>query len=432
MSQKRLLVLGGKPIGSRELVNYAHERGDYVIVADYLSECESPAKGIADESWDVSTADVEELVRRAQAAKIDGVLTGVHEFNMDRMADVANALGLPCYATREQLDVFTDKRLFKKLCKQYKIPVALEYDENAISIKSDIFPLAVKPEDGSGSRGFTKCASFGELSSAIEKAKNFSDSGRVLIEEYIESDAVIIQYTVYEGHVLFSGMTDKLSRKMGEAGAPIMALQIAPSIHQEEYLATLDDGVRKMIASLGIKEGPIWIEAFYTSHGFVLNEAGFRFGGSLTYYPVKTLTGIDQMALLYDYSLGNKMAPLQVSWNEDMLYVIWPVHLHPGKIAAIEGLEVFLQKKAVITAVLVHGVGDEIEDWGSAQQVFLYLHLCSPCLEDQLELMREFLSSVSVLDPDGNNLLYALFDPYISAETILPSFLNERLNKDGE
>ena len=41
---KKLLILGGKPIGSTEIVNYAKKRNIYTIVADYLPDEESPAK----------------------------------------------------------------------------------------------------------------------------------------------------------------------------------------------------------------------------------------------------------------------------------------------------------------------------------------------------------------------------------------------------
>ena len=58
---KKLLVLGGKPIGSVELVQRARELGAYVIVADYLSASESPAKNEADEAWNISTSEVDVL-----------------------------------------------------------------------------------------------------------------------------------------------------------------------------------------------------------------------------------------------------------------------------------------------------------------------------------------------------------------------------------
>ena len=62
---EKLLILGGKPIGSTELVRCARQKGIYTIVADYLPENESPAKVIADEKWNISVDQVDELAKRA-------------------------------------------------------------------------------------------------------------------------------------------------------------------------------------------------------------------------------------------------------------------------------------------------------------------------------------------------------------------------------
>ena len=97
----KILILGGKPIGSMEMVNEVHRHGDYVIVADYLPKAESPAKQIADECWDISTADVDVLEKKCRDNHIDGILTAVHEFNINRMLDLCERLKLPCYCKRD-------------------------------------------------------------------------------------------------------------------------------------------------------------------------------------------------------------------------------------------------------------------------------------------------------------------------------------------
>ena len=84
MNKQKLLVLGGKPVGSVDIVNYAKSIGCYVIVADYLDVKDSPAKQIADECWNVSTADLDTLAKKAKLARIDGVFTGAHDFNIDK------------------------------------------------------------------------------------------------------------------------------------------------------------------------------------------------------------------------------------------------------------------------------------------------------------------------------------------------------------
>ena len=90
---KKLLVLAGKPIGSCEIVNYAKEQGAYVIVTDYLPKEMSAAKRLADECWDVSTADTETLVRLVKEHHVDGIYTGVHEFNIRKMIEVCTEAG---------------------------------------------------------------------------------------------------------------------------------------------------------------------------------------------------------------------------------------------------------------------------------------------------------------------------------------------------
>ncbi len=422
MNDRKLLVLGGKPIGSCELVEKAKELGCYVVVADYLEEKDSPAKRIADKTWDVSTSDIEALKELASKEGIDGVLAGVHEFNLRKMAALSEALGLPCYCTEEQLSVCEDKSAFKKRCKDFGLEVSREYSKKEASqLDASYYPLAVKPRDGSGSRGFSKCLHPAELPKAIELAENSSSCGEALIEDFIDSDALIVQYTAHEGELFFSGLTDKYSKKIGAEGAPIMALQTAPSIHIQEYLDKVDEKMRAMLASLDIVNGPIWIELFYQGGKFLVNEAGFRFGGSLTYYLVRELYGIDQLQLVVDHATGASSELDYEGQIVDEKYVIWPLHLKAGKISSIEGLEWLRARDEFVALAQVHFQGEEIEDWGSAKQVFAYLHLKGSCLADLLMLMREVLDRVKVLDSRGNNLLFSLFDP--RKEDAYPSFL---------
>ena len=71
---KKLLILGGKPIGSCEIVNKAKEKGVFTIVSDYLVPEKSAAKQIANEYWDVSTAEVDILATKCIEEKIDAIV----------------------------------------------------------------------------------------------------------------------------------------------------------------------------------------------------------------------------------------------------------------------------------------------------------------------------------------------------------------------
>lgn len=426
----KLLVMGGKPIGSREIVRYARERGAHVVVADYLAARDSPAKVIADEHWEVSTADVGTLAKRCREEGVNAVLSGVHEFNIERSMELCNILGVPFYCTLDQWRAFEDKGRFKQLCSEHGLNVAREYDPCCFSsIPEDAFPLAIKPLDGSGSRGFSKCRDPKALQACIELAVSASPSGKVLIEEYIDAEAAIVHYTVHNGQAVFSGMADKHSERVGGHGAPAMALQMAPSIHQEKYLSSCDLKVRKLLSDLGLMEGPLWIEVFCKDGQFVFNEAGYRFGGSMTPYLVEEMSGIDQMELMYDFATGKKdMAPLKVSGPRG-LYAILPLHVRPGVIDSISGVNEMEDDSHTVALVPVHDVGDEIGDWGSARQVFAYLHVKAATVNGLLDAMSDCVSMLSVKDGRGEEMLALPFDPRDSVR--YPAFLTERLS-NGE
>lgn len=411
---KKLLILGGKPIGSIEMTREAQRQGYYVVVADYLPKNESPAKQIADEYWDVSTADIDALETLCREQHIDGVLTAVHEFNINRMLDLCERLNLPCYCKRNTWLYCDDKSEFKALCERNGVPVAKKYNVNDLSdvaLEQVSFPVITKPIDGSGSRGFSICHNRVDLRKGYAHALEYSPSKRVLVEDYIPYDAVIIHYTMSKGRCLFSGISDKFSCRFPSTGASVMGLQLFPSKGIKQYLLSLDEKVRNMFEKANFTDGPIWIEAFYNgTDKFVFNEMGYRFGGSMTNYPVEYFYGIDQMAQLIDVAMG---IPSKLHLVENVSaknYCILPIHIHSGRITTISNLAEVRKRSDVNALVEVHAIGDQIQEWGSAQQVYCYLHVLYDDLHSLRLSLNEILSILQVKDEIGQQMLYTLFD----------------------
>ncbi|MBR3739248.1 MAG: ATP-grasp domain-containing protein [Clostridia bacterium] len=388
--------------------------GAYTIVTDYLPIDLSPAKKLADAYWDVSTADLDTLERKIAEEKIDGVYTGVHEFNIQQMIKLCSRMNLPCYCTLDQWDMLEDKQLFKKKCREYGIPVTPEYAFNSINDAEIEYPVIVKPADGSGSRGFSICTCKDELLKGCEKAVKHSASGNVLIEKYMDYRfSVIINYTIIDGEFIYSGMSDKRSKKVFENGAPIMSFQMYKSLHEESYLETLNQKAIAMLRSLGLKNGVIWIEAFYNHHNdsFTFNELGYRFGGSLTYYPVEYYYGINQLELQIEYALNGRNRKIRQDVQEKKdHYCILPVHVRPGMIKAIQGLDLLSKKEYYLGMAPVHYEGETIEPWGSAQQVFAYIHFHIQSREEANAVQEDIMKTIRVIDQNGQDLLFNLFD----------------------
>ena len=411
---KKLLILGGKPIGSSEMVHTAKSNGCYVIVTDYLPKEQSPAKLLADECWDVSTADVDRLETMCREHQVDAILTAVHEFNINRMLDLCERLHLPCYCKRSTWLYCDNKIAFKQLCEQNNIPVAKKYEVENLSneeIASIHFPVITKPVDGSGSRGFSICHNEIELRAGYQQAKDYSPTGSVLVEDYIPYDAVIIHYTMNNGHCVFSGISDKYSVKFPSTGASVMGLQLFPSRGIDGYLRTLDKRVRDMFEREGFSNGPIWIEAFFDGRDkFIFNEMGYRFGGSMTNYPVNYFYNVNQLDQLIHVALGEPYQVVAKDVCPSKKYCILPVHIHAGKIAKVTGIDVVRAREDVYAYVPVHFEGDVIQEWGSAQQVFCYLHVLFDNIKNLQDSIQQVLMTLRAADSTGTNLLFTLFN----------------------
>lgn len=418
---KKLLVLGGKPMGSCEIVSYAQSLGLYTIVADYLPVEESPAKAIADEHWDVSTSDLDTLSKMSKEHNIDGVIASVHEFNIEMSLRLSEILGLPSYCTVEQWIESANKSKFKQLCIESGLPVARTYDlsieeiENN-QIKEIEFPVITKPVDSSGSRGFAICNNIKELKDGFNNALEFSHSKEVMIEEYIEHESIVAIYTVHDGQLFFSGIEDKYPRRFEDGGSIIAGLHTFPSIYTDEFREKHDTNIKNFVNNLGLKNGFLWFEIFIKEDQFIFNEMGLRYSGSLTFYPVDYLFNQNQLYQYIHLSLFNDKFDL----NSDSLihsnikrglnYCILPTQVKAGRISKITGIDDLHKQENVVAFAQLKHEGDLIENWGTGQQSFGYIHVVYSTIDNLRTTLRKAINTVKVLDADGNNMIFTLFD----------------------
>lgn len=410
---RKLLVLGGTT-NMIDLVKTSQRMGIYTIVTDWYDTIKSPAKLVADEYWNISITEYETLAGKIADNGITGIIASITDSYLQPYAHLCELCKLPCYATKEVLALSTNKVMFKKMCIANDVPVARKYD---IDVRDDNqvaalpYPVIVKPSDGSGSRGFNICQDKEELARNYENALRYSPGKDVIIEDYIPYDAAIIHYTMIDGKCYYSGMSDKISRKFKSTGASVMAFQQFPSNGERAYLASLDEKVRHMFEQAEFRDGPIWIEAFYDGgKKFVFNEMAHRFGGSLTYHPVQYFYGISQIEMLINSAFGIKNATLPRLREKQLNYCIIPIHCKPGTIIKIEGTEAIQRRNDVYAYCPTKSIGQQINEWGSAQQVFCYLHVLFKNANKLKESIQSILLQLKVIDEKGNNMLYTLFD----------------------
>lgn len=416
----RRILFQGASTYFMEAAQYAKDNGAYIIAIDIRPKEEMPVKQIADEEYLMSTIDIPAIEKLVKERNIDGIYPGASEKNIPVQIKIAQDMGLPMYCTPEQWSISTNKAKFKQACRDYDIPVTHVYsisDPNDINEVSQLpFPVVTKPVDNNGSTGITIVETPIQFYDAYRKAISASKCGYILIEKRMNfANSMIAHYTVQNGEVVFSGLTDKESKKISEDAAPVMSIQFIPSEYTEKFKDQINEKIVNMLKGLGVKYGPIWIEIFYDDGQFICNEVGYRYGGSMTYYPVEYFFGINQMHLLVHYLATGE--PLYEDFANTKIieerlehrYCILPMQVRAGKISQIQGLRELINSDYVYGFIQSHIAGDLIEATGTTHQVFGYIHLTAENMEVLQQRIRTVNNTLKVLDEDGNNMLDILY-----------------------
>lgn len=409
---KRLLILGGSS-WKKAISNFANEN-QITLVATGDNQ-NAGIFQIADEKYDVNSTDCKKMMKLIKEKKIDGVYMGGSETVISSACEYINELNLPCYCTKKQWNSIQNKKEFKKLCMQYDLPVVPRYEIDHRNFDEQkgkvLFPVITKPADGCGSSGFSVCHDEKELKEGYEFASLNSVSREVIVEKFVKNEGVVVFLTFSNGKMIFSGIEDKYPIQIKENGSYVAGLFILESREKVKFRELFEAKLAKMFQSIDIQEGNIWIEVFHDGENFYFNEAGYRYGGSVTIYPVDYFYEINQVAADIYYSLTGKSkvigyTPLvNEKYRKRKKYCIYPLYSDAGIISKIAGIEDIEKKENVVSVIMTKKSGDEIKDSGDFSQNVGMVHFVFNNKEELTETISNINTKIQILDKEGNNLL---------------------------
>jgi biotin carboxylase len=347
----------------------------------------------------------------AKAEKIDGVFNAFDDFNTWQAQALCERLGLPHYATKEQLEICSNKDRFKSYCRRFGVPVIEEYNIEGLEIGFDStaleFPVIVKPVDSYASQGITVCYGREELEKACAKARNRSKTEKVIVERFIDnSHGVEMYYTVKKGKVVLTAVTDRYVQKLSEGHPPLPTKTIFPSQHLNHYLTVLDGRMRNMIRGMGIENGVLFFQSLFEGGNFYLYEMGFRLSGEQHYQIIEKQTGINLLEMMLDLAVGEKLDVYPLEQLDNGIIRLpscnLSVLLNEGTIKEIRGLEHILAMPEVLSFIQLKECGDRVEATGNYGQMLGRFNIVSGDLQGTLELINNLLE---VISSDGQNLI---------------------------
>ncbi len=196
MESKKVMVLGAGR-GQIPIMEILHQYGYQVIAASVQGNY--PGFKIADQVLYVNVADKENILKYALKEEICAIITDQLDEGVLTAAYVSEKMGLRGIGY-EVAKKFTNKKIMRDEAQKagIQVPFSICVDNMQDAIDGICnenrlgFPLMIKPVDSSASRGVYKVCDRKELENVFEKSKAYSNSGKVIIEEYIRGKEYVI------------------------------------------------------------------------------------------------------------------------------------------------------------------------------------------------------------------------------------------------
>ncbi|MHA1275109.1 MAG: ATP-grasp domain-containing protein [Promethearchaeota archaeon] len=357
MLKSNIIIFGASSLQER-IIRVASLKGFFTIVID--PDKYAPARNNADIFEVVNGKDYEKTLYLAKKYSVKGLVTAATDKPLLMMARIAKALNLS-FPEYESVFNTTRKDKLKEILKKNGIPCAEGFliDENSDinNLPFDMkFPLIVKPVDNSGSRGVTLNFSIEDVIYSIKYAMKFSQTKKVLIEEYIEGPEFSVDSITFNKKTSIIQITDKITT---DFPYKVEIGHTQPTYLEKEKIREINDIVIEMIRALSLDNCACHTELKLTPKGPVIIENGARLGGDfITSVLVPISTGVDMEAAVIDIATRN-IPNLRIKKNKAV--AIRYLEFKEGIVKEIKDIKEMYNLPYLVDINLSLKIGDKIK-----------------------------------------------------------------------
>lgn len=265
----------------------------------------------ADKYQAINIVDEKACLAYAKAEKIDGVLTAATDYGVLTAAYIAQEMRLPGLDYEVAKLIKNKYRVRKCLYENRVDDTEQAYEVNEETDLGElaqriVFPVMVKPCDGSGSRGASRVDSAEGFARACRFAMDSSITHRATVETFIFGKEYGAESLVVNGEVHVLGVMRKWMTEppyYAELGHAI------PTDLPREVEQRAAQCVENAIRALGINFGSVNMDMLITAEGTIhIIDIGARMGGNMIGPCVIPYgTGVDYMANMIRNAVGDEV-----------------------------------------------------------------------------------------------------------------------------
>jgi biotin carboxylase len=287
-------------------------KGHHLSVAGSLLG--DPAHQIADKSVPINYADVDILYANIIENKYDYIVPGCNDRSYISLAQIAEKLNYRGFDKYETVLTIHHKDKFRAFAESHNYPVPKAVNDFS-KIDSLRFPIIIKPVDSFSGKGTNKVENIQDIQKYWNEAKEFSKSGDVVAEEFVEGklyshsafiknqkilvDFFVNEYcTVYPYQVNSSNIATKLSQKVQHS---------------------LREWTEQFAKDLDLVDGLVHTQFISDNETFSLIEIARRCPGDLYSQLIQKSTGINY-AELYSLSFIGEELPSKIEKTENRFF----------------------------------------------------------------------------------------------------------------
>jgi biotin carboxylase len=361
---RTLLVLGAGP-DQLPTLRAARRLGCTVVAADRRADACGAA--LADRFLPISIREPRAIAAALGDLPVHGVIAPASDVAQPALNALADHYGTPWRLTEKALRASVDKGAFRAALEALPYPrcrfaQGTSLAELRRAARQLRWPLVVKPADSSGGKGITAVDRESELAGAVQRARQFSYAGEVIVEEMVAGRHLSAECFLLDGKAVFVALSEK-----GHTGPPhfLTVSHCVPAPVDPEVRAAAVRLIEDACAAVKHVSGPANFDLVLDRDGDLYPiEMGARMGGSGIANLLTAAYGVDLVAASIRLALGVATVPVVRFQRVAMLHILGVERA--GQLTAVRGLPAALAVPGTVHAEVFPAVGSYVAPYTTA------------------------------------------------------------------